>query len=329
MVGSERVRALLGSAFEGSGGLMRRLSPETAGEGKVREWASLGDGRRLLVTTDRLSAFDRVLAAVPYKGQVLNQLSAWWFERTRDIIDSHYLSSPDPNASIVLEARPFPIEVIVRGFITGVTSTALWTRYEKGERTIYGQAFPEGLRKNQELARPVITPTTKGGPSGHDERLSPDEVVSQGHLDEATWAAVRDAAVALFERGRKLSREAGLLLVDTKYEFGRAPDGRVLVIDEMHTPDSSRFWRLSTYRERFESGLEPEILDKERVRLAYAELGYRGDGPAPAMPDSLWVETSLAYQRAYEALTGLPFAPGDYPVGPRLEASLRAEGILG
>ncbi len=296
--------------------------------GKVRDWYTLGDGKRLIVTTDRLSAFDRVLSAVPFKGQVLNQLSAWWFARTADIIGNHLVSVPDPNAIVALEVEPLSVEVVVRGFITGVTTTALWYRYSLGERSIYGYDFPEGLHKNEALPRAIITPTTKGGPTGHDERLTCAEVVGQGHLDERTWATVSRAALALFARGQERAREAGLILVDTKYEFGRAPDGSVLLIDEVHTPDSSRYWKADSYGQRLAAGLEPESFDKEFVRLAYARLGYRGDGPMPAVPDSLWEETSLLYRSAYEQLTGTAFEPGDYPVGPRLERNLRAAGLL-
>lgn len=296
--------------------------------GKVRDWYPLGGGKRLIVTTDRLSAFDRTLSAVPYKGQVLNQLAAWWFAQTADIIGNHLVSMPDPNAIVAVEADPLPIEVIVRGYITGVTTTALWYRYSLGERSIYGYGFPEGLRKNQALPAPIITPTTKGGPTGHDERLTCDEVVGQGHLDEATWATVSRAALALFARGQERAKAAGLLLVDTKYEFGRAPDGSIILIDEVHTPDSSRFWKAESYAFRQESGIEPECFDKEFVRLAFAELGYRGDGPVPPVRDSLWDETSALYRSAYERLTGEAFTPGEYPVGPRLERNLRAAGIL-
>ncbi len=205
--------------------------------GKVRDAYDLPEGRRLFVTTDRLSAFDRVLGRVPYKGQVLNQLSAWWFEQTGDVIPNHLVSLPDPNAAVVVAAQPFPVEVIVRGYITGVTSTALWYRYSLGEREIYGYRFPEGLRKNQALPEPIITPTTKGIGGAHDERLTCAEVVEHGLLDAATWEQVQAAALTIFRRGQEVAQRAGLILVDTKYEFGRAPDGRILLIDEVHTPD--------------------------------------------------------------------------------------------
>ncbi|MEI6875675.1 MAG: phosphoribosylaminoimidazolesuccinocarboxamide synthase [Spirochaetota bacterium] len=193
---------------------------------------------------------------------------------------------------------------------------------------LHYEDFPEGLVKNALLPQPVVTPTTKGGPTGHDERLTPSEVVSKGYLDSGTWEAVMAAALALFERGREISSKAGLMLVDTKYEFGRAPDGRVLLIDEVHTPDSSRFWRRGSYAKRLSVGLEPELLDKEFVRLAFAERGYRGDGEIPRLPASVWEETGRLYREVYEALTGLPFQPAPEPAGPRLEANLRKAGIL-
>lgn len=298
--------------------------------GKVRDWYPLpgAEKRRLLVTTDRLSAFDRVLARVPFKGQVLNQLAAWWFEQTADTIPNHALAIPDPNALVAQEGTPFPVEVIVRGYITGVTSTALWYRYALGERKIYGYTFPEGLIKNQRLPEPIITPTTKGGPTGHDERLTCDEVTERGLLDASTWDQIQAAALGMFRRGQAVAEKAGLILVDTKYEFGRAPDGRVLLIDEVHTPDSSRFWKADTYAAHLAAGEEPENFDKEFVRLAYAERGYRGDGQPPVMPDGLWVAASQRYIGIYEMLTGLSFAPGAYPVEPRLVQNLRAADLL-
>jgi len=291
--------------------------------GKVRDWYPLNNHRRLLVTTDRLSAFDRILARVPFKGQVLNQLSAWWFDQTRDVIANHKIDVPDPNALIATEVEPFAVEVIVRGYITGVTSTALWYRYSIGERDIYGYRFPDGLRKNDRLPEPIITPTTKGGPTGHDERLTCEEVVTHGLLDRATWYQVQAAALAIFKRGQAIAQQAGLILVDTKYELGRAPDGTVMLIDEVHTPDSSRFWKAASYEERFARGEEPENFDKEFVRLAYAEQGYRGDGPIPAMPDDLWIAASQRYITIYEMLTGQVFVPGAYPIEPRLIENVR------
>jgi phosphoribosylaminoimidazole-succinocarboxamide synthase len=296
--------------------------------GKVRDWYTVDDQRRLLVTTDRLSAFDRVLARVPYKGQVLNQLSAWWFGQTIDIIPNHLLAIPDPNAMLVTTVEPYLVEVIVRGYISGVTSTALWHRYSLGEREIYGYTFPEGLRKNQALPTPIITPTTKGGATGHDERLTPAEVVTHGLLDAATWDKVQAAALALFKRGQSIAQAAGLILVDTKYEFGRGPDGRPMLIDEVHTPDSSRFWKADTYPARLAAGEEPENFDKEFVRLAYTAAGYRGDGEAPVMGDDLWVAASQRYITIYERLSREPFQTGAYPIEPRLVTNLKKAGIV-
>jgi phosphoribosylaminoimidazole-succinocarboxamide synthase len=296
--------------------------------GKVRDWYDVSADRRLFVTTDRLSAFDRILACVPYKGQVLNQLTNWWFDQTADIIPNHKISVPDPNAVVAELVEPFLVEVIVRGYITGVTSTALWYRYSLGEREIYGYRFPENLHKNERLPEPIITPTTKGGATGHDERLTCAEVVEKGLLDAATWDQVQQAALAIFKRGQQVALQAGLILVDTKYEFGRAADGRVVLIDEVHTPDSSRFWKADTYEQRFAAGQEPENFDKEFVRLAYAEKGYRGDGAIPQMPDELWVAASERYIAIYEMLTGQAFEAGDYPIEPRLLDNLRIAKIL-
>ncbi len=296
--------------------------------GKVRDWYDLPGGNRLLVTTDRLSAFDRILARVPYKGQVLNQLTNWWFEQTESLISNHLVSVPDPNAVVAAVAEPFLVEVIVRGYITGVTTTALWYRYSLGERDIYGYRFPEGLQKNSALPQPIITPTTKGVGGSHDERLTCAEVSEKGLLDAATWDRVQAAALAVFERGQELAAKAGLILVDTKYEFGRGADGRVLLIDEVHTPDSSRFWKADSYPERFAGGEEPENFDKEFVRLVYAEKGYRGDGEIPAMPAELWVAASERYIGIYELLTGRTFEPGAYPVESRLLDNLRVAKIV-
>jgi phosphoribosylaminoimidazole-succinocarboxamide synthase len=296
--------------------------------GKVRDWYDLPNGERLIITTDRLSAFDVILARVPYKGQVLNQLSAWWFEQTKDIIPNHLVSMPDPNASIVQVANPLMVEVIVRGYITGVTSTALWYRYSLGEREIYGYTFPNGLQKNAELPEPIITPTTKGGATGHDERLTCAEVVEKGLLDAKTWDQVQTAALAIFKRGQEVARKAGLILVDTKYEFGLASDGSVVLIDEVHTPDSSRFWKADSYAERFAAGEDPENFDKEFVRLEYAKQGYRGDGEIPIMPNELWAAASERYITIYELLTGKTFEAGAYPVEPRMIGNLKKAGIL-
>jgi phosphoribosylaminoimidazole-succinocarboxamide synthase len=323
LVDPERISSLLPEAFTDT-----NLPMENKISGKVRDWYPLADGKRLIVTTDRLSAFDRILASVPFKGQVLNQLSNWWFNATQDIVNNHIISCPDPNAVIVTEANPILVEVIVRGYITGVTSTALWYRYSLGERDIYGYHFPEGLRKNQKLPQAIVTPTTKGGETGHDERLTCDEVVEKGLLDRKTWDAVQTAALSIFKRGQEIAEKAGIILVDTKYEFGLDSLGRILLIDEVHTPDSSRFWKLDTYQKRFDSGEEPDNFDKEFIRLAYADKKFRGDGTPPQMPDSLWIAASQRYIQIYEMLTGKIFEAGEYPVNSRLVKSLQNTRII-
>ena len=323
MISEDNLRNLLSQALDET-----NLPLPGKIRGKVRDWYTLPDGKRLLVTTDRLSAFDRILARVPYKGQVLNQLTNWWFDQTADIIANHKISVPDPNAVVATVAEPFLVEVIVRGYITGVTSTALWYRYSLGEREIYGYRFPDGLLKNSKLPEPIITPTTKGNAGAHDERLTCAEVTEKGLLDAATWEQVQAAALTVFKRGQELAQKAGLILVDTKYEFGRTPDGRVLIIDEVNTPDSSRFWKADTYADRFAKGEEPENFDKEFVRIAYAEKGYRGDGGIPPMPADLWVAASQRYIAIYEMLTGKTFEAAEYPLEARLEKNLRIADII-
>lgn len=294
-------------------------------DGKVRVSYALGGehvGHRLFVTTDRLSAFDRVIAGVPYKGQVLNQLSAWWFEQTADIVDNHLVSVPDPHVTIARDATPLPVEVVVRGYITGVTDTALWTAYARGERTVYGHDLPDGLSKNDPLPAPIITPTTKGADGAHDVPITCHEVTDRGLVDPELWERVQAAALAVFARGAERGRDAGLILADTKYEFGLADDGTLLLIDEVHTPDSSRWWVADSYAERVAAGDEPESLDKEVVRRALASIGFRGDGPLPELPAEVWTATTSRYVDAYERLTGETFQYADYPAAPRIAAAV-------
>jgi phosphoribosylaminoimidazole-succinocarboxamide synthase len=296
--------------------------------GKVRIGWSLPGDRRLFVTTDRLSVFDRVVALVPGKGRVLNELAWWWFGRVGDLVGTHALTMPDPNCMVVRAVKPLPVEVIVRGAITGVTSTSLWTRYEAGARVIDGHRLPDGLRKNELLAAPIITPTTKAAAGGHDEPLSEADVVARGLVGPALWEQTRSAALAVFARGQAVAGAAGLVLADTKYEFGVDADGRLLLIDEVHTPDSSRYWEAGSYEHRLSTGEEPESTDKEIVRRAFAELGYRGDGPVPALPPEVWERTAAAYERAFTGLTGAPPAPADPPTRARIISALTTAGVL-
>jgi phosphoribosylaminoimidazole-succinocarboxamide synthase len=282
------------------------------------------ESRRLFVTTDRLSAFDRVITGVPYKGQVLNQLAAWWFARTASIIANHVVAVPDPNVTIARETAPLPVEVVVRAAITGVTSTSLWRLYDDGARTIYGHRFPDGLRKNTLLPAPIVTPTTKppAGATSHDEPLTSADVVARGLIEPARWERVMAAALDVFRFGQETAGTAGLILADTKYEFGVTPGGEVLLIDEVHTPDSSRFWIAATYEERLAAGAEPESLDKEVVRRALADVGYRGDGDPPRLDPSVVAATTARYIDAYERLTATSFVPAAYPVADRIAARL-------
>ena len=299
--------------------------------GKVRvSYAMPGDpSRRVFVTTDRLSAFDRIITGIPYKGQVLNELAAWWFTTTRDIVANHFIASPDPNVTIARSVTPLPVEVIVRHAITGVTTTSVWQRYADGARTIDGYDFPDGLSKNTELPRPIITPTTKAADGGHDEPLSCADVVARGLLEPELWERVQAAALAVFDRGRSIAAEAGLILADTKYEFGLdVATGDLLLIDEVHTPDSSRFWMAESYAARLAAGDEPESLDKEFVRRAFADLGYTGHGAPPTLAPEVWSATAGRYVLAYERITGEAFAPAPYPVPPRLTDNLTKAGLL-
>ena len=296
------------------------LGPRT--RGKVRDLYRQRD-ELVLVTTDRLSAFDRILGLVPFKGQVLNQLAAFWFAQTSDIIPNHLIAMPDPNVTIAHVCEPLPVEVVVRGYISGVTSTSLWHQYSLGHRRIYGLEFPDGLQKNDPLPAPIITPTTKARDGGHDERITSAEVVASGLVPAAQWEQVCAAAIAVFQRGQAIAQAAGLILVDTKYEFGLSPTGEVVLIDEVHTPDSSRFWIGESYAARHAAGQEPENFDKEFIRLYYVARGYRGEGEPLPLPADLAVQAAARYIRTFELLTGRAFEPAVVPAGPRIAENLR------
>jgi phosphoribosylaminoimidazole-succinocarboxamide synthase len=295
-------------------------------QGKVRDTYDLGD-RLMLITTDRLSAFDRVLTAVPYKGQVLNLTSAWWFEQTQHIVPNHLLGVPDPNVMMAKKCQVFPIEFVVRGYITGSTSTSLWTVYQKGAREYCGLSFPEGLRKNQRLAAPVLTPTTKE--TEHDRPISPKEIVTEGWMTQAEWDEASVAALQLFNFGTQVAAKHGLILVDTKYEFGRDPEGRIVVLDEMHTPDSSRYWLANGYEQRFAQGLEPENIDKEFLRLWFKEHCDPYQAQAlPEAPEDLIVTLASRYVQLYEMITGTRFGFLSQP-GPIEQRIMRnVAGVL-
>ncbi|MDX2075770.1 MAG: phosphoribosylaminoimidazolesuccinocarboxamide synthase [bacterium] len=314
MVTLDQLQAVIPNALEGVtlDGVGEKMS------GKVRDSYALGD-KRILITTDRISAFDRILGLIPYKGQVLNQLSLWWFEQTRDIVSNHVVDAPDVNVTIAKEAKSLPIEVVVRGYLTGVTSTSMWTMYANGERTPYGISLPDGMKKNDRLPTPVITPTTKAADGGHDERLTRDEIISQQIVPTALWEQIEQVALALFARGQQLADEAGLILVDTKYEFGTI-NGQLTLIDEIHTPDSSRYWVKSSYTNNPST---PEHFDKEYLRLWFAERGYKGEGIPPIMPPDFIAQVAHRYIRAYEQLTKRAFVMGDMPIAERITRNMR------
>jgi phosphoribosylaminoimidazole-succinocarboxamide synthase len=278
-------------------------------EGKVRDNYTTADGRRFIVVTDRISTFDRVVGTLPLKGQILNQLAAWWFAKTAHVTKNHVLSVPDPNALEAVECTPLPVEMVVRAYVTGVTSTSIWTHYAAGKREFCGNRLPDGLKKNQKLEAPILTPSTKAEKGDHDVSASRAEILAMGRLAPADFDHAADAALRLFDFGAKLCREHGLILVDTKYEFGRTPQGEIVVIDEVHTPDSSRFWFADSYEERFAKAQEPESFDKEYVRRWLAERGFKGDGPIPEIPDEVRVEATRRYLTAYERITGEAFVP--------------------
>lgn len=277
-------------------------------EGKVRD-CYIKDGKRTIVVTDRISAFDRVLGTLPFKGQVLNGVAAWWFEETKDLVPNHVIDVPDPNVMVGMECEPLPVEMVVRAYITGVTSTSIWTHYDGGRRVFCGHELPDGLRKHEKLPTPILTPSTKADKGNHDVSVSREEILAMGRIGARDFDEAAGYAMALFAHGQKVCAERGLILVDTKYEFGKTPDGRIVVIDEIHTPDSSRFWYANSYDARFESGEDPESFDKEYVRRWLAGQGYKGDGPSPTIPDHVRVEASRRYIQACDEIRGTAFRP--------------------
>ena len=275
--------------------------------GKVRDNYDLADGRRILVATDRLSAFDRILTALPLKGQVLTQIARFWFDATRDLCPNHVLDYPDPNVLVCRRLRIMPVEVVVRDYLAGTTGTSILSMYRKGKREIYGIRFPDGMRENQKLAATILTPTTKAFDAGHDEPLTPSEIVERGLLTAAQWREVSERALALFARGREMARERGLILVDTKYEFGFDATGAIVLADEIHTPDSSRYWFLDSYRRRFEAGERPESFDKDFVRSWVTARCDPYRDSIPEIPKEVVLAAAAVYVNAFEMITGTEF----------------------
>ncbi len=277
--------------------------------GKVRDCYDLADNRRILISSDRISAFDRILAAIPYKGQVLTQTARFWFDHTADICPNHVLEYPDPNVVIGKKLTILPVEIVVRGYLAGSTGTSILTLYKKGQRQMYGHTLPDGLRDNQALPGPIITPTSKALDGGHDEPLTAAEIVSQGLLTQAQWDRISSVALALFARGQEMAAKRGLILVDTKYEFGTDSDGNILLADEIHTPDSSRYWLADGYAEALANGARPPSFDKDVIRSWVVARCDPYTDPIPEIPAEMIAATAQVYIDAYEAITGQRFVP--------------------
>ena len=277
--------------------------------GKVRENFDLPDGRRIIIATDRLSAFDVILTSIPFKGQVLTQTARYWFEETADICPNHALEYPDPNVVIGTRLDILPVEIVVRGYLAGTTSTSILTKYKSGERDMYGIRLPDGLRDNEKLPAAIITPTSKANHGGHDEALSLSDILSQGLLTEKQWDVVSSYALSLFARGQSCAAENGLILADTKYEFGTDRNGAIVLADEIHTPDSSRYWRADSYEERFGNGERPDSFDKDFVRAWVIARCDPYKDPIPEIPAELIEQTSQVYGLAFEAITGKALLP--------------------
>jgi phosphoribosylaminoimidazole-succinocarboxamide synthase len=292
--------------------------------GKVRDSYNLPDGRRIMVATDRQSAFDKVLTAVPYKGQVLNQTAQFWFEQTEDICPNHVIDFPDPNVVVGRRLEMLPVEMVVREYLTGTTETSIWPMYERGERVIYGYEFADGMVKNQKLPQTIITPTSKGAHGAHDMPLTASEIVSSGLVEAARWEKLVRISLMLFARGRRIAAENGLILVDTKYEFGIDESGGIVLGDEIHTPDSSRYWQAKSYAARMVAGNEPESLDKEFLRLWIAERCDPYKEEIPDIPPCTLNAFSAKYVDLFETVTGRHFVPpkADENVRARIEANL-------
>ena len=277
--------------------------------GKVRDCYDLPDGTRILISSDRISAFDRILAAIPYKGQVLTQTAKFWFEATADICPNHVISYPDANVVIGKRLTILPVEIVVRGYLAGTTGTSVLTLYKQGQRAMYGHTLPDGLRDNEALPAPIITPTSKAFDGGHDEPLTAQEIVSQRLLTQSQWDEVSSKALALFARGQEMAAERGLILVDTKYEFGTDEAGNILIADEIHTPDSSRYWLASGYPHAFAAGTRPPSFDKDVIRAWVAARCDPLVDEIPEIPAEMIAKTAQVYIDAYEAITGQTFVP--------------------
>ncbi|MDX2020650.1 MAG: phosphoribosylaminoimidazolesuccinocarboxamide synthase [Deltaproteobacteria bacterium] len=277
-------------------------------DGKVRD-CYIKDGKRIIVVSDRISAFDVVLGTIPFKGQVLNAMARHWFELTKDLVPNHVLAVPDPNVMVAKECELLQVEFVMRAYLTGSTKTSIWYHYQNGAREFCGHKLPEGMRKNQPLAKPLLTPSTKAEKGGHDESVSRDELIRRGAISAKDFDAAAAMCEKLFAFGQAEAARRGLILVDTKYEIGRLPDGSLCFIDEIHTPDSSRYWFADDFQTRFDVGQEPRGLDKDYVRNSFVAKGYRGDGAPPPLTDDVRVEAARRYIALAELITGKTFEP--------------------
>jgi len=277
--------------------------------GKVRDCYDLPDNRRILISSDRISAFDRILAVIPFKGQVLTQTARFWFDHTADICPNHVLDYPDANVVIGQKLTILPVEIVVRGYLAGTTGTSILTLYKKGLRDMYGHSFPDGLRDNQALPASIITPTSKAFDGGHDEPLIAAEIVAQGLLTQDQWDHVAQIAFALFARGQEMAAKRGLILVDTKYEFGTDAAGNILLADEIHTPDSSRYWLADGYDAALAQGTRPPSFDKDVIRSWVAARCDPYSDPIPDIPAEMIKATAQTYIDAFETITGQTFIP--------------------
>lgn len=331
MLGAKELRAQIPHAleatrFEGLGKLY---------QGKVRDnythdaalAKGIPKGHMAIVTSDRISAFDVVLGTVPFKGALLNSIAQYWFGQTKDICDNHLVSAPHPNLWLVKECQPIPVEMVVRGYLTGTSPTSAWTAYARGERTFCGNELPEGLRMDEKLAEPIITPSTKAAQGEHDESVAPEVLFQRDLVSPELYEQLADLSMRLYKRGSEMAATQGLIFVDTKYEFGLLDD-KIVLIDEVNTPDSSRYWMADTYQERFEAGKGAQKLDKEYVRGWLSGLGFKGDGEPPALTPEVQVEAATRYIKAHDIVTGKAFQGDMGPVADSLEEAIRGEGWL-
>jgi phosphoribosylaminoimidazole-succinocarboxamide synthase len=290
--------------------------------GKVRDSYVVGD-RRIIVVSDRISAFDVVLGTIPFKGQILNSMASYWFNVMQDVAPNHLLAVPDPAVSVVWECQPFAVEMVVRGYLTGTSPTSLWTHYARGERLYCGHRLPEGMVQHQKLDQPLITPTTKAEQGAHDEPISAEQIIERKLATVEEFEQMSQMCLKLFSVGSMIASQRGLILVDTKYELGRTPDGRMVIIDEIHTPDSSRYWYADSYEEALCTQTSPRALDKEFLRRSLISSGYHGEGPAPELSEELRLETARRYIEIYECVTGNTFQPNLEPPEERIRRHLQ------